>query len=41
ASGDPIACFDELSLPRYLPPPFQSRQYDPQSPTLVYVLLHD
>lgn len=40
-SGDPIACFDELSAPRYLPPPFQSRQYDPQTPTLVYVLLHD
>eukprot|EP00752_Nemacystus_decipiens_P016769 g15006.t1 len=41
ASGDPIACFDELSSPRYLPAPYQSRQYDPQSPTLVYVLLHD
>lgn len=41
ASGDPIACFDELSSPRHLPPPFQSRQYDPQSPALVYVLLHD
>lgn len=41
ASGDPVACFDELSSPRYLPPPFQSRQYDPQAPALVYVLLHD
>jgi len=41
ASGDPIACFDELSSPRYLPPPYQTRQYDPHSPTLVYVLLHD
>lgn len=36
-----MACFDELSSQRYLPPPFQSRQYDPQSPALVYVLLHD
>lgn len=41
ASGDPVACCDELSSPRYLPPPFQSRQYDPQSPALVCVLLHD
>lgn len=41
ASGDPVACFDELSSQRYLPPPFQSRQYDPQLPSLVYVLLHD
>lgn len=41
ASGDPVACFDELSSPIYLPPPFQSRQYDPQSPALVYLLLHD
>ncbi|CAN0329406.1 unnamed protein product, partial [Discosporangium mesarthrocarpum] len=41
ASGDPVACFDELSSPRYLPPPFQSHQYDPHCPSLVYVLLHD
>ncbi|CAN0208058.1 unnamed protein product, partial [Laminaria digitata] len=41
ASGDPVACFEELSSQRYLPPPFQSKQYDPKSPALVYVLLHD
>ena len=36
-----MACFHELSSPRYLPPPFESKQYDPVSPALVYVLLHD
>ena len=41
ASGDPMACFEDLSSQRHLPPPFQSKQYDPKSPALVYVLLHD
>jgi hypothetical protein len=41
SSGDVMACFEELRSPRHLPLPYQRGQYDPSSPMILYVLLHD
>ncbi|KAG5182392.1 ER-golgi trafficking TRAPP I complex 85 kDa subunit-domain-containing protein [Tribonema minus] len=41
ASGDVMACFEELMSSRHLPPPYQRAQYDPAGALPLYVLLHD